>query len=108
MIQYLTELEQIYQEVASGTITPVQILAKTARAAMLKSYIDSAASNINYEPKVDFTKATDSAKKAGSKSGKKAADKYLEAFEKELEKLQGMRDRNEITEKEYLDRLRVA
>lgn len=108
VIQYLTELEQIYQEVASGTITPVQILAKTARAAMLKSYIDSAASNINYEPKVDFTKATDLAKKAGSKSGKKAADKYLEAFEKELEKLQGMRDRNEITEKEYLDRLRVA
>ena len=107
VIQYLTELEQIYQEVASGTITPVQILAKTARAAMLKSYIDSAASNINYEPKVDFTKATDSAKKAGSKSGKKAADKYLEAFEKELEKLQGMRDRNEITEKEYLDNLRA-
>lgn len=108
VIQYLTELEQIYQEVASGTITPVQILAKTARAAMLKSYIDSAASNINYEPKVDFTKATDSAKKAGSKAGKKTADAYLEAFEKELEKLQGMRDRNEITEKEYLDRLRVA
>ncbi len=108
VIQYLTELEQIYQEVASGTINPAMILAKTARAAMLKSYIDSAANNINYEPKVDFTKATDSAKKAGSKSGKKAADKYLEAFEKELEKLQGMRDRNEITEKEYLDRLRVA
>ncbi len=107
VIQYLTELEQIYQEVASGTITPAMILAKTARAAMLKSYIDSAANNINYEPKVDFTKATDSAKKAGSKSGKKAADKYLEAFEKELEKLQGMRDRNEITEKEYLDNLRA-
>ena len=107
VIQYLTELEQIYQEVASGTINPAMILAKTARAAMLKSYIDSAANNINYEPKVDFTKATDSAKKAGSKSGKKAADKYLEAFEKELEKLQGMRDRNEITEKEYLDNLRA-
>lgn len=108
VIQYLTELEQIYQEVASGTITPMQIGFKVARAAMLKSFIDGAASNINYDPKVDFTKATDSAKKAGSKSGKKAADAYLEAFEKELEKLQGMRDRNEITEKEYLDRLRVA
>lgn len=108
VIQYLTELEQIYQEVASGTITPMQIGFKVARAAMLKSFIDGVASNINYEPKVDFSKATDSAKKAGSKSGKKAADAYLEAFEKELEKLQGMRDRNEITEKEYLDRLRVA
>lgn len=44
---------------------------------------------------------------SASKSGKKAADAYLEAFEKELEKLQGMRDRNEITEKEYLDNLRA-
>ncbi len=104
VIQYLTELEQIYQEVASGTITPIQIGVKVARAAMLKAFIDNTAGNINYEPKVDFTKATDSAKKAG----KKTADAYLEAFEKELEKLQGMRDRNEITEKEYLDRLRVA
>ena len=108
VIQYLTELEQIYQEVASGTITPIQIGVKVARAAMLKAFIDNTAGNINYEPKVDFTKATDSAKKAGKKSGKKTADAYLEAFEKELEKLQGMRDRNEITEKEYLDRLRVA
>lgn len=108
VIQYLTELEQIYQEVASGTITPIQIGVKVARAAMLKAFIDNTAGNINYEPKVDFTKATDSAKKAGKKAGKKTADAYLEAFEKELEKLQGMRDRNEITEKEYLDRLRVA
>ena len=47
-------------------------------------------------------------KSSASKAGKETADAYLEAFEKELEKLQGMRDRNEITEKEYLDRLRVA
>ena len=39
-----------------------------------------------------------------SGSGK---DAYVEAFEKELESLQVLRDRGEITEKEYLDRLKV-
>lgn len=41
-----------------------------------------------------------------SSAGKDAADAYVEAFEKELEQLQGLRDRGEISEKEYLERLK--
>lgn len=39
VIKYLTELEQIYQEVASGTINPINIGAKIARAALLQTLI---------------------------------------------------------------------
>lgn len=78
VIQYLTELEQIYQEVASGTLTPVQIGAKIARAAILKSMIDSAASKVQYAPKVDWSGAVKEAGKAGKDSGKSYKDKLKE------------------------------
>ena len=42
------------------------------------------------------------------KSGKDSADAYLKAFEEELKELQSLRDSGEISEKEYLDRLRVT
>ena len=102
VIQYLTELEQIYQEVASGTLTKEQILAKTGRATLLKTLIDSAASNINYAPKTDFSGAVKDAKSAGSKAG----DAYVDAFEDELKDLQSLRDSGVIDEAEYLRRLK--
>ena len=43
---------------------------------------------------------------AASKAGKKAGDAYVDAFEKELKKLQTLRDQGKITEKQYLDYLR--
>ena len=103
VIQYLTELEQIYQEVASGTLTKEQILVKTGRAAVLKTLIDSAASNINYEPKVDWNGAVKDAKSAGGKAG----DTYLKAFQKEYDHLKDLLDRGEISEAQYLNRLRA-
>ncbi len=105
VIKYLTELEQIYQEVASGTINPLNIGFKIARAAMLQALIKESAGKINYEPKVDFSNAGGGKKSAG-KAGKEAADKYLEAFEKELKALDDLKDRGKITEKQYLDALR--
>ena len=102
VIQYLTELEQIYQEVASSTLTKEQILVKTGRATILKALIDNAASNINYEPKVDWNNVTKDASKAGSSAG----DAYVDAFEEELKSLQDLRDRGVIDESEYLQRLR--
>lgn len=39
-------------------------------------------------------------------AGKEAGDAYVEAFEKELETLETLRDQGKITEKEYLDYLR--
>ena len=78
VIQYLTELEQIYQEVASGTLTPMQIGFKVARAAMLKALIDNAANKVNYEPNVDWSSAVKSAGKAGKDAGKSFKDELKE------------------------------
>lgn len=68
VIQYLTELEQIYQEVASGTINPAVIGAKIVRAAQLQTLIQGAAAKIDYSP------IEKSAAKAGSAAGKSYAD----------------------------------
>ena len=54
---------------------------------------------------VDFSNVG-GGKKSASKAGKEAADKYLEAFEKELKALDDLKDRGKITEKQYLDALR--
>lgn len=102
VIQYLIELEQIYQEVASGTLGPVQIAGKIGRAAILQKLIRDAASNINYEPDVDFSGTA----KAASSAGSSAGASYVDAFEEELKDLQTLRDQGTITEKEYLDQLR--
>lgn len=68
VIQYLTELEQIYQEVANGTINPAVIGAKIVRAAQLQTLIQGAAAKIDYKP------IEKSAAKAGSSAGKSYAD----------------------------------
>ena len=86
VIQYLTELEKIYQEVASGTLTKEQILVKTGRAAVLKALINNAASNINYEPKVDWNSVTKDAKKAGKDVGKS----YKDGLKEQLSDLDGV------------------
>ncbi len=78
VIQYLTEMEQIYQEIASGTLTPAQLGAKVGRAAILKSMIDGAASKVQYAPKVDWSGAVKDAGKAGKDSGKSFKDKLKE------------------------------
>ena len=86
VIQYLTELEQIYQEVASGTLTAGQLVAKVGRAAILKGMIDNAASKVQYAPKVDWSGAVKDAGKAGKDSGKSYKDKLKE----ELSDLEGV------------------
>lgn len=78
VIQYLTEMEQIYQEVASGTLTPTQIGFKLARAVALKAMIEGAASQVQYAPKVDWSGAVKDAGKAGKDSGKSYKDKLKE------------------------------
>lgn len=45
--------------------------------------------------------------KSAKKSGKTDADKYLEEFKKELEKLDSLKERGKITELDYLQQLRV-
>lgn len=109
VIQYLTELEQIYQAVASGvygTNTQQAAMAKQ-RAAELQKLITSSAGQIEFKPKVNYAGGSGSGSKGSAGSaGKEAGDAYVEAFEKELEKLKDLRDRGVIDESEYLDRLR--
>lgn len=89
VIKYLTELEQIYQGISSGTIPSADIPRKLERAKELTALIQSSANNINYEPKFNGNPGKSSA----SKAGKEAADAYLEAFEKELKKLDDLKSR---------------
>ena len=109
-IQLLIQLMNIYNQLESGAYENNAVVRGGALAAAvaIKSQLEALANgevkNMEIEPTV---KLGSKGKSDAKKSGKKAADKYLEAFEKELEKLQGMRDRNEITEKEYLDNLRA-
>ncbi|MDE5697756.1 MAG: hypothetical protein K2I96_10170 [Lachnospiraceae bacterium] len=109
-IQLLIQLMNIYNQLESGAYENNAVVRGGALAAAvaIKSQLETLANgevkNMEIEPTV---KLGSKGKSSASKSGKKAADAYLEAFENELEKLQGMRDRNEITEKEYLDNLRA-
>lgn len=52
---------------------------------------------------LDFGSLGDGASKAGGDAG----DAYVDEFEKALEKLQSLRDQGVISEKDYLDQLRV-
>ena len=57
------------------------------------------------EIELDF-KVPDISSEAGA-AGKEAADEYVDQFEQELSRLQDLKDRGKISEKEFLDQLRV-
>lgn len=62
---------------------------------------------LDFEPvKVDFS-GVNSGKSTASKAGKEAGDAYVDAFEEELAELDRLKEQGKITEKEYLDQLRV-
>lgn len=55
----------------------------------------------------EISQSAENATKSASKAGKDSADAYVEAYEKELEKLKDLKENGLISEKEYLDRSRV-
>ena len=55
----------------------------------------------------EISQSAENANKSASKAGKDSADAYVEAYEKELEKLKDLKENGLISEKEYLDRSRV-
>ncbi len=72
----------------------------------IREFSANVVSNINLDDvQVDFGNIG-GGKSAASKSGKEAGDAYVDAFEKELERLKTLRDQGKITEKQYLDYLR--
>ncbi len=79
VIIWLTELEQIYQEIASGLLdpsNPMAINGKLIRATMLKGLIDGAATEIKFSGnEVDYKPLTKAAGKAGKDAGKSYKDK---------------------------------
>lgn len=90
VIGHLTELEKIYQEVASGTLDAETINGKLARAAELKSLIESEVSNVDYEPEVLFKPKLKTGSGSGSGSGSPfdwsdLLDKEITLLEKQLD-----------------------
>ena len=81
VIQYMTELEKIYQKVANGTMNQNLIDAKLKRAETLQTLIAEAASKVDYKP---FEK---SAAKAGASAGKAAGESFEDALKDELSSL---------------------
>ncbi len=72
----------------------------------IRDFSANVVNNLNLEDiEVDFDGFMGGKSGAG-KAGKKAGDAYVDAFEKELKKLQTLRDQGKITEKQYLDYLR--
>ena len=74
VIQYLTQLEQIYQNVANGVYGTNTALAAQAlrRADQLKDLIAESAAKVNYEtPQIDFSGVGAGAKKRLVKLEKK-------------------------------------
>ena len=88
VIIWLTELEQIYQEIASGLLdpsNPMAINGKLIRAAMLKGLIDGAATEIKFSGnEVDYKPLTKTAGKAGKEAGKEAGKSYKDKLKDEL------------------------
>lgn len=100
----LVTLANVKKEFEDALASGNMLRIATAQASMALAAAQVKRDVANFQPvKLDFSvPASSSAKSAG----KKAADEYLEAFEDELSKLQDLRDRGKITEKEYLDQLR--
>lgn len=113
-IQKLQQLAAEYGNTALAASVAAKMEEATKSAATGGSYsfqdafneakteFEKAATTVN----IDFKSIGGGAKSAGS-AGKEAGDAYVEAYEKELEKLQTSRDRGEITEAEYLSRMKA-
>ena len=86
VIQYLTELEQLYQQVSSGTLSPGNLDAKLARAKELEELIKGTASKINYEPKVSYKPGKGSG--GGGSKSKKEKEEEFDWIEKAIENLE--------------------
>lgn len=91
VIEHLTELEMIYQQVASGTLPITLLESKLARADELHSLISAEIagaqtelSQVTYAPKLDTSSASKAAKDATEET-KNYIDAYMKYMEASLE-----------------------
>ena len=96
----LQELINLYHSTTNGNMQSAIELEIQSDKSSLKDMLD--VSQIGLE--IDFPSGKDSG--AGS-AGKDAAEEYLEGFNNELDRLKFLQDNRIITEKEYLDQLRI-
>lgn len=103
-IQALMALNTAYTKASAEGNTLAATAVKGQMELVKKQVMDQFA---NLGSNVDF-KNIGGGSKSASKAGSSAGDAYVDAFEEELKALEELRDNGLISEKEYLDRLRVA
>ena len=102
-IQALMALNTAYTKASAEGNTLAATAVKGQMELVKKQVMDQFA---NLGSDVDF-KNIGGGSKSASKAGSSAGDAYVDAFEEELKALEELRDNGLISEKEYLDRLRV-
>lgn len=98
VIANLTELERIYQEVASGTLSEHMLSQKLSRAAELKDLIDADITKVDYSPQVDFNPI----EKSVYSAAKSAAESFTDLLDKELNVLDKKMEAGYIDFKDYI------
>lgn len=108
-VELLIQLMNIYSGLENGAYDGNRLLREEALAevsrikAELEALANGETDGIEMKPTV---KLGSMGKSSASKAGKEAADAYLEAFQKEYDHLKDLLDRGEISEAQYLNRLR--
>lgn len=110
-IQKLQELATAYGETAlAANLARLQEQAQKNGIELTEADIATYQKNLQNQllniqnAEIDF-KRTDTS--SASKAGKDSGDAYVEAYEEELKELENLRDRGEISESEYLSRMKA-
>ena len=103
-VQTLLSLNLAYTKASSEGNTLAALAVRGQMEIVKKQVIDQFST---LDSEFDFSKMGQNASKAAGNAGSAAADAYLDAFEKELKDLQNLKDNGILSEKEYLDRLRI-
>lgn len=101
----LAEISRVFSEVESGSALGKLYLRDGIFDEAKKRMSDLETGVYDYEFEIDYEKYKYESPKDPSGSGSEK-DSYVEAFEKELEKLDELKESGLISEKEYLNRLR--
>lgn len=102
-IDRLAFLQDLFNQYNTATNGDMQS-AIYSKIQSVKAEIERGLESPQLDLEVDFPNGTDSG--AGA-AGKDAAQEYLEGFNNECDRLKFLRDNSIITEKEYLDQLRI-